>query len=166
MRITVEQMKPEDWPAVREIYGAGIDTGQASFEVEVPDWRKFSAKYAEPFRLVARDENGVVQGWAALTEISARRVYAGVRELSVYVAPAARRQGVGEALLRGVISASESAGIWMIQAGVFLENEASIRVHKKCGFREVGRRERIAKRDGVWRDTLLLERRSSVAGLD
>lgn len=166
MTIVVEQMKREDWPAVREIYRAGIDTAQASFETHVPDWEKWNAKYREPFRFVARDDNGNVQGWAALTEMSARRVYAGVREISVYVAPAARGSGVGEALLRALIDASERAGIWMLQSGVFLENEASIRLHKKCGFREVGRRERIAKRDGVWRDTLLLERRSNVAGVD
>jgi L-amino acid N-acyltransferase YncA len=166
MRITIDEMKPDDWSAVREIYRAGLDTGQASFETELPDWEKWAAKYPEPFRLVARDENGNVHGWAALTAISQRRVYAGVREVSVYVAADARGSGVGEALLRGLIRASERAGVWMLQSGVFLDNAASIRLHKKCGFREVGRRERIAKRDGVWRDTLLLERRSDVAGID
>lgn len=166
MRITVEEMKPGDWPAVREIYRAGLDSGQASFETEVPDWEKWNAKYQAPLRLVARDETGEVLGWAALTEISVRRVYAGVREVSVYVAPAARGGGVGEALLRALINASEREGIWMLQSGVFLENQPSIRLHQKCGFRQVGRRERIAKREGIWRDTLLLERRSNVAGID
>ena len=159
-------MKSEDWPAVREIYRAGLDTGQASFEVDVPDWEKWDAKYLAPFRLVARADYGAVVGWAGLTRVSERRVYAGVAEVSVYVAAESRRRGIGEQLMRALINASERGGIWTLQSGVFPENTASIRLHCKCGFREVGRRERLGKHHGIWRDALLLERRSKVAGID
>jgi phosphinothricin acetyltransferase len=164
--MTVEQMTPADWPAVRDIYLEGLETGHASFETSAPTWEKWDAKYLREFRLVARDENGGVVGWAALTLVSDRRVYCGVAEVSVYVAKQARGRGVGEMLLRALVDVSERGGIWTLQSGVFPENEASIRLHKKCGFREVGRRERLGKRDGVWRDSLLLERRSDVAGID
>lgn len=166
MNVVVEPMRPEDWPVVRDIYRAGLETGHASFEVSVPDWKKWDAKYLRDFRLVARDETGAVVGWAGLTRVSERRVYSGVMEVSVYVAPNARSLGVGEQLLRALIEASERAGVWTLQSGVFPENTASIRLHLKCGFREVGRRERLGRRDGVWRDALLLERRSNVAGAD
>lgn len=162
----VERMKPADWPAVRDIYLAGLQTGDASFETSAPTQEKWNAKYLPDFRLVARDDDGTVVGWAALTLVSDRRVYCGVAEVSVYVAPSARGRGVGEMLLRALIDASERGGIWTLQSGVFPENSASLRLHQKCGFREVGRRERLGKRDGVWRDSLLLERRSNVAGID
>lgn len=164
--IAIEKMRATDWPAVREIYLAGLETGHASFETSAPAREKWEAKYLPDFRLVARDKTGAVIGWAALTLVSNRRVYSGVAEVSVYVAPDARKVGVGETLLRALIEASERGGIWTLQSGVFPENEASIRLHKKCGFREVGRRERLGKRDGIWRDSLLLERRSTIAGID
>jgi phosphinothricin acetyltransferase len=166
LRITVEKMTPQDWPVVREIYREGLDTGHASFEIAVPDWEKWDAKYLPEFRLVARMESGAVVGWAGLTRVSERRAYAGVAEVSVYVAAEARGRGAGEMLLRALIDVSERGGIWTLQSGVFPENTASLRLHLKCGFREVGRRERLGKRDGVWRDSLLLERRSTVAGID
>jgi len=164
--VLVELMKPEDWPAVREIYRAGLDTGQASFETDVPDWEKWDAKYLAPFRLVARDENGNVVGWAGLTRVSERRVYAGVAEVSVYVSAELRRHGIGQQLMRALVDVSERGGIWTLQSTVFPENTASIRLHLKCGFRDVGRRERLGKHHGTWRDALLFERRSAVAGVD
>lgn len=162
----VEEMTPQDWPAARAIYAAGLQTGHASFETEVPDWEKWNAKYLAPFLLVARRSSGNVLGWAGLTRVSERRVYAGVAEVSVYVAPEAQRRGVGEQLLRALIGESERGGFWTLQSTIFPENAASIRLHLKCGFREVGRRERLGKHHGVWRDALLLERRSNVAGTD
>jgi len=165
-QLSIEAMEPDDWPAVRDIYLAGLATGDASFEISAPDWEKWEAKYPRQFRLVARDDRGAVLGWAALTAVSDRRVYAGVMEVSVYVASDARRGGIGEKLLRALVDVSERGGIWTLQSGVFPENTASIRLHLKCGFREVGRRERLGKREGVWRDALLLERRSDVAGMD
>ncbi|MFL6528725.1 MAG: GNAT family N-acetyltransferase [Chthoniobacterales bacterium] len=164
--VLVELMKPEDWPAVREIYRAGLDTGQASFETDVPDWEKWDAKYLAPFRLVARDDNGNVVGWAGLTRVSERRVYVGVAEVSIYVSAESRRHGIGAQLMRALLDVSERGGIWTLQSTVFPENTASIRLHLKCGFREVGRRERLGKHHGTWRDALLLERRSKVAGVD
>lgn len=161
----IEPLKAQHWEMVRAIYLAGLNTGQASFETVAPDWEKWNAKYLPDYRLIARAENAVV-GWAALTAVSDRCVYAGVAEVSVYVAAEAKRQGVGTALLRRLIDASERGGIWTLQAGIFPENEGSLRLHKACGFREVGRRERLGKRDGIWRDSLLLERRSALVGID
>lgn len=165
MNFTIEKMMPADWPQVRTIYLSGIGTGHASFEVDAPTWEIWDAKHLADLRFIARS-NGAICGWAALSPVSQRRVYAGVAELSVYVAPDSQRRGIGHALLTAIIAASEQGGIWTLQSGVFPENAASIRLHLKCGFREVGRRERLGKRDGVWRDSLLLERRSNVAGVD
>jgi L-amino acid N-acyltransferase YncA len=156
---------PDDWPAVREIYLEGIATGNATFETGAPSWESWDAAHAAEPRLVARDAGGKVLGWAALTPVSDRCVYAGVGDLSVYVAADARGRGVGKALLQALAEASERTGIWTLQAGVFPENEASLALHRSCGFREVGRRERIGQRNGVWRDVVLLERRSRVAGV-
>jgi L-amino acid N-acyltransferase YncA len=157
-------MRPEDWPAVREIYGEGIATGNATFETELPDWEKWNNAHRQECRLIARDEKEVL-GWAALSPVSARRVYAGVAEVSVYVATVARGSGIGKALLQALIAESERHGIWTLQAGVFPENAASIALHKACGFREVGVRRSIGKRGNVWRDVLLLERRSATVGM-
>lgn len=165
MDFVIDKMRAEDWENVREIYLAGLSTGHASFETSAPTWEKWDAKYLADYRFVARTAGGIA-GWAALTSVSDRCVYAGVSEVSVYVAAEATRHGVGSALLRALIEASEHGGIWTLQAGVFPENAGSIALHKKCGFREVGRRERLGKRDGVWRDSLLLERRSDVVGID
>lgn len=158
-------MTPADWPAVRDIYEAGIATGEATFQTEAPPWNTWDAAHLETCRLVARDEHDAVIGWAALGRVSQRPVYSGVAEVSVYVAENARGQRVGLQLLTALIAASERDGRWMLQASIFPENEASVRLHQRCGFRIVGRRERIASQYGRWRDTLLMERRSSTTGV-
>lgn len=159
----IRAMTDADAAAVLAIYQAGIDTGDATFEVSAPDWESFCAGWLAGQRLVAVDPaTGRVLGWAALSPVSDRCVYAGVAENTVYVDPAARGQGIGEALLRALIESAERAGIWTIQTGVFPENAASLALHAKVGFRVVGRRERIGRRHGVWRDVMFLERRSPV----
>jgi L-amino acid N-acyltransferase YncA len=165
MEMTIEEMKPADWPSVRAIYAEGIATGRATFETDAPEWAVWDAARLSAPRLVVR-VGAEVAGWAALSPVSTRRVYAGVADVGIYVAAAQRGRGLGRALLAALVSASERCGIWTLQAGIFPENEASLRLHRACGFREVGRRERIGRRDGVWRDTLLLERRSRVVGVD
>lgn len=155
----VEAMQSEDWSAVRAIYEEGIATRNATFETAAPEWAAWDANHLPVCRFVAR-EAGHVIGWAVLSPVSRRAVYAGVAEVSVYVAESARGRGVGRMLLQALVEASEEAGIWTLQGGIFPENEASLALHKACGFRIVGRRERIAQLDGVWRDTVLVERRS------
>jgi len=155
----IEAMKANDWPAVRSIYLEGIATGQATFETEAPTWDDWEASHHQFGRLVVRETDRVI-GWAALSPVSRRQVYSGIAEVSVYVTGDSRGQGVGRALLDQLISESEQNGIWTLQASVFPENAATIALHKRTGFREVGRRERIGKLNGTWRDTLLLERRS------
>lgn len=156
-------MREDDWPEVRRIYGEGIATGNATFETETPSWSAWDAAHRRDCRLVARD-GAALLGWAALTPVSGRWVYGGVADLSVYVATAARGRGVGRALLQALVEESERQGIWTLQAGIFPENEASLRLHRDLGFRDVGRRERIGRMNGAWRDVLLLERRSPIAG--
>jgi phosphinothricin acetyltransferase len=160
----IEPMTEHDWPAVREIYEAGIATGHATFQTEAPTWESWDRGHLPTCRLVARDDTGQVLGWAALSPVSARPVYAGVVEVSVYVAQSARGKGIGRLLLNALIAASESDGRWTLQAGIFPENVASIRLHESCGFRVVGRRERIGEHHGIWRDVMLLERRSRTIG--
>jgi L-amino acid N-acyltransferase YncA len=157
-------MTAEDWPAVRKVYAEGIATGNATFATEIPDWDKWDASHLPSCRLVAINAKEML-GWAALSPVSARQVYAGVTEVSVYVAASARGAGVGRALLRALIEESERSGIWTLQAGIFPENIASVSLHKSLGFREVGRRERVGKIGDQWRDTLLLERRSPIVGV-
>lgn len=164
MEVEIDAMQPADWPPVRAIYLEGIATGQATFEQDAPDWEAWDRKHLLVCRLVARQQGEVV-GWAALTPYSARAVYAGVAEVSVYIAAAHCGKGVGRRLLEALVIASEDAGIWTLQAGIFPENSASIRLHERCGFRVVGRRERIGKMHGSWRNVLLLERRSANVGL-
>ena len=159
-------MAPGDWPAVRTIYEAGIATGNATFQAEAPTWDAWDAAHLTSCRLVARDGTGAVIGWAALSPVSARSVYAGVAEVSVYVAESARRHGVGRRLLEALVAASEKDGRWTLQAGIFPENQASVALNARCGFRMVGRRERLGCLRGVWRDVLLMERRSPVVGTD
>jgi len=159
----IEPMRDEDWPHVEAIYRAGIATGKATFETETPTRGQWDTRHHSFSRLVARDVNSVL-GWAALSPVSTRRVYAGVAEVSVYIAENARGQGLGERLLQALIESSEQNGIWTLQAGIFPENAASIRLHEACGFRIVGRRERIARLHARWRDTVLMERRSSRVG--
>lgn len=159
--IEIRPLLPSDWPAVRRIYAEGIATGNATFEQSVPEWDEWDAgKLAHP-RLVAELE-GAVAGWAALSPTSKRAVYRGVTEVSVYVATSARGRGVGRALLAALVEQSEAAGIWTLQAGIFPENRASIRLHEQCGFRVVGVREKIGQMHGVWWDVLLMERRSGL----
>jgi L-amino acid N-acyltransferase YncA len=159
--VELRRLEPDDWPAVAEIYWDGMRDGLATFETEVPSWETWDGTHLRKHRLVAT-LLGEVVGWAALSPASKRHCYLGVAENSVYVAREARGLGVGRALLEALIARAEQAGIWMIQTSIFPENRASLVLHERCGFRVVGRRERIAKRDGVWRDTVFLERRSEV----
>ena len=158
-------MLPADWLQVRRIYLEGIATGHATFETDAPSWEKWNDAHLAFARLVARAGSDV-KGWAALSPVSSRCVYAGVAETSVYVGRDSRGQGIGRALLAALIQAAESNGIWTLQAGIFPENRGSVKLHQTLGFREVGRRERIGKLNGVWRDTLLLERRSAIVGVN
>jgi phosphinothricin acetyltransferase len=161
----VEAMAPADWEAVARIYQEGIATGEATFETAAPSWESWDGGHLPFARLVAR-ETGEIVGWAALSPVSQRAAYAGVTEVSVYVAEVWRGRGVGRALLERLISESEANGVWTLQAVVFSANAATLALHKGCGFREVGRRERIGKLHGEWRDTILLERRSKKVGID
>lgn len=163
-----EAMRDEDWDEVRRVYAEGIATRQATFETETPAWEAWDRGHRKDCRFVAREPgpgHHRLLGWAALSPVSGRCVYAGVAEVSVYVSEDARGCGVGRVLLAALIQASERQGIWTLQAGIFPENEASVRLHRALGFREVGRRERIGRLDGAWRDVLFLERRSAIAGV-
>jgi phosphinothricin acetyltransferase len=164
-KIRIEPMRPQDWPAVRGIYLEGIAGGNATFEQTAPEWEKWNAGHLPGARIVARAEEDVV-GWAALSGVSGRCVYAGVAEVSIYVAERARGRGVGQRLMAQLITGSEAAGIWTLQAGIFPENVASIALHQRAGFRIVGQRERLGQMNGRWRDVVLMERRSAVAGSD
>jgi L-amino acid N-acyltransferase YncA len=155
----IHPMREADWPAVQAIYRDGIATGDATFDTEAPGWAAWDRDHLPDHRLVATREGRVV-GWAALAPVSRRRCYAGVAEVSVYVAAAAVGQGVGRALLGELVRRTEAAGIWTLQAGVFPENTASLALHRSCGFRTVGVRERLGRHQGRWRDVVLLERRS------
>jgi L-amino acid N-acyltransferase YncA len=159
MQFVIDQMAPGDWEQVRSIYLDGIATGHTTFETDAPSWEKWDAAHLEVARLVAREGDRVL-GWTALSAVSSRQVYRGVAELTVSVGEENRGRGIGRALLEALIAESERNGIWTLQASIFPENVASVKLHLHCGFREVGRRERIAKLNGVWRDTLLFERRS------
>jgi phosphinothricin acetyltransferase len=164
LEATVVDMRKEDWQIVRAIYQEGIATGNATFELAVPEWQVWDANHLPTCRLVARTEGQVI-GWAGLSAVSSRHVYRGVAEVSVYVAEAARGMGIGRRLLQSLVEASEREGIWTLQAGIFPENEISIALHKACGFRVVGRREKLGQMHGIWRDVVLMERRSKVAGV-
>ena len=155
-------MTAGDWPVVRAIFEAGIATGDATFELAAPDWEAWDKSHLPEHRLVARDTDGDVLGWAALSPVSDRCVYGGVAESSVYVAAEARGGGVGRSLLNALVQRAEASGIWTIQTGIFPENTASLTLHEACGFRVVGVRERIGKHHGRWRDVVFLERRSPV----
>ncbi len=162
---TVEAMRTEDWEQVRSIYVEGIATGTATFETEAPTWEQWDAGHLGECRFMARRSDGEVIGWAALSPVSLRCVYGGVAEVSVYVQERSRGAGVGRALLYSLIEASERSGIWTLQAGILAENKASINLHTKCGFRVVGKRERLGQLKGAWRDVMLLERRSQIVGV-
>jgi phosphinothricin acetyltransferase len=161
----IVSMQPEDWPRVAAIYLEGIATGHATFEMAIPSLADWDRAHLPAPRLVAR-QGELVVGWAALSPVSRREVYRGVAEVSVYVSTSSRGAGVGRMLLAALVDESERNEIWTLQAGIFPENGASLALHHACGFREVGRRERIGKLNGIWRDTILLERRSGCIGLD
>lgn len=163
--MTIGKMLPEDWDQVASIYLEGINTGFATFETQCPRWEIWDEKHRKECRLVVR-EGGKIAGWAALSSVSSRSVYSGVCEVSIYVSGEYKRKGVGNLLMQALIDESEKQGIWMLQAAIFPENKASIHLHEKFGFRLVGIREKIGKRDGAWRDNVFLERRSRKAGTD
>ena len=165
MVVAISEMSKEDWEAVRTIFQQGIATRQATFETTVPSWPEWDRARRTDCRLVARYKNQVV-GWAALTPASSRDAYAGVAEVSIYIAREVRGQGVGRSLLQALVNASEDAGVWTLQASMFPENETSVHLFTTCGFRIVGFRERIARHYGTWRDTVLMERRSARVGID
>ncbi|MCQ3929259.1 MAG: N-acetyltransferase [Chloroflexi bacterium] len=161
----IEVMRPDHWEQVRAIYLEGIQTGNATLEADAPEWEVWDSGHVASPRLVACREE-MILGWAALSPVSGRCVYGGVAEVSIYIGEAYRGQGVGLALLHHLVQASETAGFWMLQAGILKENLASRQLHAKAGFREVGYRERLGKLNGVWRDVVLMERRSSLVGLE
>jgi L-amino acid N-acyltransferase YncA len=168
MTIAIRSMTAEDWPRVEEIYREGIATGNATFEAEPPSWEEFDHEKVQDPRLVAVEDERVV-GWAAAGRVSSRCVYEGVIEHSVYVSEMARGNGVGALLLRAFLSASEATGIWTVQSGIFPENEPSLALHRKLGFRDVGIRERVGKMGygpyaGIWRDVIMIEHRSDLVG--
>lgn len=170
MENKIEKMKPEDWEEVRAIYEEGIAAENATFEPVVPDWEKWDSSHVPEPRLVVKVE-GRVAAWAALSRVSARKVYAGIAEVSIYVGEKFRGRGIGDALLAALVDASEKAGFWTLQGGIFPENTVSIELHKKHGFRVLGIREKVGKMafgelKGKWRDVVLMERRSKVAGID
>jgi len=164
--IAIAPMTPANWERGRAIYVQGIETRQATFETAAPDWERWDRGHFARPRLVALDgtQEADVAGWAALSPVSARAVYSGVAEVSIYVSAAARGRGVGRALLSALAAASESEGFWTLQAGILAVNHVSITLHLGCGFREVGVRERIGRLDGAWHDVVLMERRSSLVG--
>ena len=161
MEIKIAPLSEQDWPAVQRIFVEGMDTGLATFETELPNWERWNRGHLPEARFGAWSGEQMA-GWAALSLVSTRRCYAGVAEVSIYVANAFRGHGIGRALLEALIVESERLGMWTLQAAIFAENAASLALHRQAGFRVVGRRERIARRDGVWHDTILLERRSPI----
>jgi L-amino acid N-acyltransferase YncA len=165
MEIEIEPLVPGDWPAVREIYAQGIATGDATFDTEAPDWEGWDAGHLGVCRLVARDRTGEVVGWAALSPVQRKSAYRGVAEGSLYVREDTRASGVGRRLSEALIEAADEAGIWTLELWIFPENVTSIALCESLGFRVVGVRERIGRREGRWRDVVVMERRSPVAGL-
>ena len=163
--MTIITMTEAHWPAVKAIYEAGIATGNATFETQAPSWEAWDKAHLGHSRLVAVDAAGAVLGWAALSPVSSRCVYGGVAEISVYIAAEARGQGVGRQLLQALIADSEAHGLWTLQAGTFEENKASIGLHTQAGFRVIGHRERIGQHNGMWRNTVQMERRSPNVGV-
>ena len=165
MSYTIRTLVKEDWPTVKRIYEDGLATGLATFETEVPSYEKWVNQTSPACRLVLEEQHQIL-GWCKLSLVSSRKVYEGVGEVSVYVDSAHKGKGIGNLLLQALIRASEEEGVWTLQASIFPENHASLQLHLKNGFREVGRRERIGQLTGVWHDTILLERRSRLNGWD
>jgi phosphinothricin acetyltransferase len=166
MDYNIKEMKSEDWEDVARIYMEGINTGKATFQSEIPSFEEWDKGHMKICRLVAGDGTNI-WGWAALSPTSSRCVYKGVAEVSIYIGEAYRNKGIGKGLLSNLVKLSEENGIWTLQSGIIRKNEASITLHKSCGFRELGIREKIAKMsDGIWHDVVLMERRSKIAGID
>lgn len=163
MDFEIKKMKPTDWEQVSLIYREGIETGNATFEKLIPSWDSWVSSHIAGCNIVARKEDRIM-GWAAISPTSSRKVYSGVVEVSVYVSEKYQGHGLGRALLKKLIELSENKGIWTLQAGIFPENQTSINLHEKCGFRIVGTREKVGKMDGIWRDVVLMERRSKKVG--
>lgn len=163
--ITIRQMEAKDWVAVSTIYSEGIATGFATFEKDIPTYEVWDSAHMKSCRLVAERKDSVL-GWAALSPVSSRCVYGGVGEVSVYVGQNSRGMGAGQLLIKALIDASEKEGLWTLQSGIFPENKGSIKLHEEVGFRFIGKRERVGKLDGVWKDNVLYERRSKVVGVD
>ncbi len=163
--MVVRNMEPSDWEDVSKIYLEGIATGFATFEAKVPSYEQWDKAHTEHCRLVA-EKDGEIMGWAALSPVSSRCVYGGVGEVSVYISNKSRGKGVGKLLMEHLIKESEKAGFWTIQSGIFPENIGSIKLHEKTGFRYIGKRERVGKIHGVWKDNLLFEKRSEKVGID
>ncbi|MGP1909866.1 N-acetyltransferase family protein [Metabacillus sp. JX24] len=155
----IKKLADLHWNQVKEIYLEGIATGNATFETNAPSWEDWDSSHSKECRLVA-EHGGVVLGWAALSPVSGRCVYAGVADVSIYIGSAYKGKGIGTALLRSIIDLSEQEGFWTLQAGIFPENTSSLKLHEKAGFRRIGVREKIGKMNGVWRDVVFLERRS------
>jgi phosphinothricin acetyltransferase len=164
MSVRIDLMSPADWPEVCSIYEEGIATGLGTFETTVPSWEEWNAARLPHSRLVARNER--VLGWAALSPVSKRACYAGVAEVGIYITASARGRGIGRALLQALIESSETNGIWTLQGATIAENTASLTLQERCGFRVIGRRERIGEAAGVWHDTILTERRSKKVGIE
>ena len=165
MEIIFRPMTEDDWKSVSEIYKQGIDTGNATFQQEIPTYKDWDNGHLKSCRLVALKDNEIV-GWAALTPVSGRCVYVGVAEVSVYVSDKNRGHKIGHKLLEKLIIESENEKLWTLQAGIFPENFASLKIHEQLGFRKIGHREKLGKMNGIWRDTVLLERRSKITGVD
>lgn len=166
MDYKIEKMNQEDWEKVSKIYLEGINTGKATFQTEVPTWESWNSSHISSCRLVARLGDKVL-GWGALSPTSSRCVYAGVAEVSVYIGEEYRGKGVGAAILNNLVKLSEENGFWTLQSGIIEENLASIELHKKCGFRQIGVRKKLGKMsNGVWHDVILMERRSNIVGID
>lgn len=162
----IRAMQTSDWEQVSQIYAQGVATGFATFEQDIPSFQSWDQAHIDQCRLVAAEEAGKILGWAALSAVSSRCVYGGVGEVSVYIASDSRGKGVGKLLLQRLIEESEKAGFWTLQSGIFPENKASIHLHEKVGFRYIGKRERVGKINGSWKDNLLFEKRSNIVGID
>lgn len=160
----IREMQQSDWEAVATIYGEGIATGYATFEKSIPTYEEWDKAHLKSCRIIAVEHNTIL-GWAALSPVSSRCVYGGVAEVSVYVDKGHTGKGVGKQLMLELISRSEKNGYWTLQSGIFPENERSIALHKKVGFRYLGTRERVGRLDGIWKDNLLFERRSKIVGM-
>ncbi len=163
--MVVREMIQDDWDTVSKIYAAGIATGFATFEQNIPSYEAWDRAHLKACRLIAQDDQGLL-GWAALSAVSSRCVYGGVAEVSIYIGPEHRGRGVGKLLMEALIDSSERIGLWTLQSGIFPENLGSIKLHEKMGFRYIGKRERVGKLHGIWKDNLLFERRSATVGID